>query len=86
MNYPKHKEIYRTVKCNQLNNTNVICTETYEYIPEKNVYRLISSSCSGSQKCSGITSYGLPCFRISSRPTEISPESPQLAVQSPPIY
>ncbi len=83
--YPKYKYSYRTRRC-YIKRIYVDIVSKFEYVPEKNVYRLLENRCSLSQK--GLRK---KCLNHNCRvlyplgPIEISPDASDFEPQEYPI-
>ncbi len=79
MECPKYKYSHQKIKCYD-KGIYVNSTSTYEYVPEKNVYRLIKRTCnfnedySNKHRCSGRTKFQENCLLINPPLIEVSPE------------
>ncbi len=84
--YPEFKYSYRKMRCYR-KAVYVDCTSTYQYIPEKNMYRLIKQTCSrnmtgvGRSYCSGRSHGGL-CELLTVTPIEVPPDASDFEPQS----
>ncbi len=87
MNYPKYKYSYRKIKCYD-RKVYINSVATYQYIPERNVYRLIKQTCSLNEdynnrhRCLGHTKFLGDCYIINPQPTEVPPDSLEFEPQS----
>lgn len=84
--YPQYKYTDRKMRCYR-KGIYVDATSTYQYIPEKNVYRLIKRTCSRNMTggdrsyCSGRV-HGSLCKLLTVNPIEIPPDAPDFEPQS----
>lgn len=80
--FPEYKHTYRKIKC-FYRKIFIDSTSTYQYVPEKNVYILIKSTCSmhDCHSCNGIAPYGEPCSLINPLAIEVPPNSSEFDSQ-----
>lgn len=78
--YPKYKYLHKRVRCYE-RSVFVDSTSTYQYVSERNVYKLIKRTCSLNEdygnrhKCNGKTKFGEPCSLVNFYPHEVPPDS-----------
>ena len=87
MNYPEYKYSYRKIKCYD-RKVYIDSVATYQYIPERKVYRLIKQTCSlyenhnNRHRCFGHTKFHEDCLVINPLPIEVPPDSSEFEPQS----
>lgn len=87
MDYPQYKYSYRRLRCYD-KKVYITSVATYQYIPEKNVYRLIKRTCSLNEdynnrhRCFGRTKFLDECYIINPPPAEVPPNSPEFEPQA----
>ncbi len=75
------QRIITKTKCPK-NRSYVTIESTYRYVPDKNVYRFESATCSVNKgwskiyKCAGTDEFNKPCRLINRSPYDLPPDSP----------
>jgi len=82
MTMPEYQHIISKTRCPK-NRSYVTINKSYRYIPDKNVYRFESATCSVNKglsktyKCAGTDEFNKPCRLINPSPYDLPPDCPE---------